>query len=99
MKNSYAISYSTVTLDKTNNNNETTKESEVKKLTKEGIVQDGVSFDADEENGTMSLEFDFVNNTWQKLPVTGSFTGIGLMSVALVIVIGSTVFYIKKRKA
>ena len=47
----------------------------------------------------MSLEFDFVNNTWQKLPVTGSFTGIGLMSVALVIVIGSTVFYIKKRKA
>lgn len=99
MKNSYAISYSTVTLDKTNNNNETTKESEVKKLTKEGVVQDGVSFDADEENGTMSLEFDFVNNTWQKLPVTGSFTGIGLMSVALVIVIGSTVFYIKKRKA
>lgn len=99
MKNFYAISYSTVTLDKTNNNNETTKESEVKKLTKEGIVQDGVSFDADEENGTMSLEFDFVNNTWQKLPVTGSFTGIGLMSVALVIVIGSTVFYIKKRKA
>lgn len=99
MKNSYAISYSTVTLDKTNNNNETTKESEVKKLTKEGVVQDGVSFDADEENGIMSLEFDFVNNTWQKLPVTGSFTGIGLMSVALVIVIGSTVFYIKKRKA
>lgn len=99
MKNSYAISYSTITLDKTNDNNETTKESEIKKLTKEGIVQDGVSFDADEENGTMSLEFDFVNNTWQKLPVTGSFTGIGLMSVALVIVIGSTVFYIKKRKA
>lgn len=99
MKNFYAISYSTITLDKTNDNNETTKESEIKKLTKEGIVQDGVSFDADEENGTMSLEFDFVNNTWQKLPVTGSFTGIGLMSVALVIVIGSTVFYIKKRKA
>ena len=99
MKNSYAISYSTITLDKTNDNNETTKESEVKKLTKEGVVQDGVSFDADEENGTMSLEFDFVNNTWQKLPVTGSFTGLGLMSVALVIVIGSTVFYIKKRNA
>lgn len=99
MKNSYAISYSTITLDKTNDNNETTKESEVKKLTKEGVVQDGVSFDADEENGTMSLEFDFVNNTWQKLPVTGSFAGLGLMSVALVIVIGSTVFYIKKRKA
>lgn len=99
MKNSYAISYSTITLDKTNDNNETTKESEVKKLTKEGVVQDGVSFDADEENGTMSLEFDFVNNTWQKLPVTGSFVGLGLMSVALVIVIGSTVFYIKKRNA
>lgn len=99
MKNSYAISYSTITLDKTNENNETTKESEVKKLTKEGVVQDGVSFDADEENGTMSLEFDFVNNTWQKLPVTGSFAGLGLMSVALVIVIGSTVFYIKKRNA
>ena len=99
MKNSYAISYSTITLDKTNDNNETIKESDVKKLTKEGVVQDGVSFDADEENGTMSLEFDFVNNTWQKLPVTGSFAGLGLMSVALVIVIGSTVFYIKKRNA
>ena len=98
-KDSYAISYSTITLDKTNANNETTKESEVKKLTKEGVVQDGVSFNADEENGTMAIEFDFVNNTWQKLPVTGSFTGIGLMSAALVVVIGSTVFYIKKRNA
>ena len=98
-KDSYAISYSTITLDKTNANNETTKESEVKKLTKEGVVQDGVSFNADEENGTMAIEFDFVNNTWQKLPVTGSFTGLGLLSTALVIVIGSTVFYIKKRNA
>lgn len=98
-KDSYAISYSTITLDKTNDNNKTTKESEVKKLTKEGVVQDGVSFDADEANGTMAIEFDFVNNTWQKLPVTGSFTGIGLMSAALVVVIGSTVFYIKKRNA
>lgn len=98
-KDSYAISYSTITLDKTNDNNETTKESEVKKLTKEGVVQDGVSFNADEENGTMAIEFDFVNNTWQKLPVTGSFTGIGLMSAALVVVIGSTAFYIKKRNA
>ena len=98
-KDSYAISYSTITLDKTNDNNKTTKESDVKKLTKEGVVQDGVSFDADEANGTMAIEFDFVNNTWQKLPVTGSFTGIGLMSAALVVVIGSTVFYIKKRNA
>ena len=98
-KDSYAISYSTITLDKTNANNETTKESEVKKLTKEGVVQDGVSFDADEEKGTMAIEFDFVNNTWQKLPVTGSFTGLGLLSAALVVVIGSTVFYIKKRNA
>lgn len=98
-KDSYAISYSTITLDKTNANNETTKESEVKKLTNEGVVQDGVSFNADEENGTMAIEFDFVNNTWQKLPVTGSFTGLGLLSVALVVVIGSTVFYIKKRNA
>ncbi len=47
----------------------------------------------------MAIEFDFVNNTWQKLPVTGSFTGLGLMSAALVVVIGSTVFYIKKRNA
>lgn len=98
-KDSYAISYSTITLDKTNANNETTKESEVKKLTKEGVVQDGVSFNADEEKGTMAIEFDFVNNTWQKLPVTGSFTGLGLLSAALVVVIGSTVFYIKKRNA
>lgn len=98
-KDSYAISYSTITLDKTNDNNETTKQSEVKKLTKEGVVQDGLSFDADEANGTMAIEFDFVNNTWQKLPVTGSFTGLGLMSAALVVVIGSTVFYIKKRNA
>lgn len=98
-KDSYAISYSTITLDKTNANNETTKQSEVKKLTKEGVVQDGLSFDADEANGTMAIEFDFVNNTWQKLPVTGSFTGLGLMSAALVVVIGSTVFYIKKRNA
>lgn len=98
-KDSYAISYSTITLDKTNANNETTKESEVKKLTKEGVVQDGVSFNADEENGTMAIEFDFVNNTWQKLPVTGSFTGLGLLSAALVVVIGSTVFYIKKCNA
>lgn len=98
-KDSYAISYSTITLDKTNANNETTKQSEVKKLTKEGVVQDGLSFDADEANGTMAIEFDFVNNTWHKLPVTGSFTGLGLMSAALVVVIGSTVFYIKKRNA
>ena len=98
-KDSYAISYWTSTLNKTSESNQTPITSQIKKITTEGTVQDGISFDADEANGTMTLEFDFVNNTWQKLPATGSNFGLIAGVAAVVIIIGSTVFYIKRREA
>jgi len=59
---------------------------------------DGIKFDANENDGTMALEFDVVNNTWQKLPATGSVYGAVLAGAALVVVVGSLVFYVKKRE-
>lgn len=104
----YNITYYTRILDKTNENNQIetfgspvslvlANEGEFRKLDREGINREGISFEADEANGTMAIEFDFVNNTWQKLPATGSNFGLIAGVAALVIVIGSTVFYVKRR--
>lgn len=98
-KDSYAISYWTSTLDKTNENNTQSVTSSIKKISTEGTVQDGIKFDADEAKGTMAIEFDFVNNTWKQLPATGSNFGMIVGVVAFAIVIGSTVFYVKRREA
>ena len=98
-KDSYAISYWISTLDKTNENNTAAKASTIKKISREGVTQDGIKFDADEAKGTMAIEFDFVNNTWKKLPATGSSVGSIIVVSALVVIVGSTVLYIKKREA
>ena len=97
-KNSYALSYQISELDKTNENNTKAVTSDVKKITAEGKMVDGIKFDANENEGTMALEFDVVNNTWQKLPATGSVYGAVAGGAALVVVIGSLVFYVKKRE-
>ena len=97
-KNSYALSYQISELDKTNENNTKAVTGDVKKLTAEGKMVDGIKFDANETEGTMALEFDVVNNTWQKLPATGSIYGALAGTAALVVVIGSLVFYVKKRE-
>ena len=101
---SFQISYWTYNVDKVNENNTTPEISNVKTLTVENTVQDGISFDAVDtdsngKNDTMILEFDFVNNTWKKLPATGSNFGLIAGVAVVAIVIGSTVFYVKKRKA
>ena len=59
---------------------------------------DGIKFDANENEGTMALEFDVVNNTWQKLPATGSVYGALAGIAAVVVVVGSLLFYVKKRE-
>lgn len=97
-KNSYALSYQISELDKTNENNTKAVTGDVKKITAEGKMVDGIKFDANETEGTMTLEFDVVNNTWQKLPATGSVYGAVAGGAALVVVIGSLVFYVKKRE-
>ena len=97
-KNSYALSYQISELDKTNENNTKVVTGDVKKITAEGKMVDGIKFDANETEGTMALEFDVVNNTWQKLPATGSVYGAVAGGAALVVVIGSLVFYVKKRE-
>ena len=97
-KNSYALSYQISELDKTNENNTKAVTGDVKKITAEGKMVDGIKFDANETEGTMALEFDVVNNTWQKLPATGSIYGAVAGGAALVVVIGSLVFYVKKRE-
>ena len=97
-KNSYALSYQISELDKTNENNTKAVTGDVKKITAEGKMVDGIKFDANETEGTMALEFDVVNNTWQKLPATGSVYGSVAGAAALVVVIGSLVFYVKKRE-
>ena len=97
-KNSYALSYQISELDKTNENNTKAVTGDVKKITAEGKMVDGIKFDANETEGTMALEFDVVNNTWQKLPATGSVYGAVAGAAALVVVIGSLVFYVKKRE-
>ena len=97
-KNSYALSYQISELDKTNENNTKAVTGDVKKITAEGKMVDGIKFDANETEGTMALEFDVVNNTWQKLPATGSVYGAVAGGAALAVVIGSLVFYVKKRE-
>ena len=97
-KNSYALSYQISELDKTNENNTKAVTGDVKKISAEGKMVDGIKFDANETEGTMALEFDVVNNTWQKLPATGSMYGALAGGAALVVVIGSLVFYVKKRE-
>ena len=97
-KNSYALSYQISELDKTNENNTTAVTSDVKKITANGAMVDGIKFDANENEGTMALEFDVVNNTWQKLPATGSVYGALAGIAAVVVVVGSLVFYVKKRE-
>ena len=97
-KNSYALSYQISELDKTNENNTKPVTSDVKKITANGAMVDGIKFDANENEGTMALEFDIVNNTWQKLPATGSVYGAVIGGAALVVVVGSLVFYVKKRE-
>lgn len=101
---SFQISYWTYNVDKVNENNTTPEISNVKTLTVENTVQDGISFDAVDtdsngKNDTMILEFDFVNNTWKKLPATGSNFGLIAGVAVVAIVIGSAVFYVKKREA
>ena len=91
-------------MDKVNENNTTPEISNVKTLTVENTVQDGILFDAVDtdsngKNDTMILEFDFVNNTWKKLPATGSNFGLIAGVAVVAIVIGSAVFYVKKREA
>ena len=98
-KDSYAISYWTSTVNKTSESNQEAVTSTIKKISTEGTVQDGIKFDADEAKGTMAIEFDFVNNTWKQLPATGSNFGMIAGVVAFAIVIGSTVFYVKRREA
>ena len=98
-KDSYAISYWTSTVNKTSESNQEAVTSTIKKISTEDTVQDGIKFDADEAKGTMAIEFDFVNNTWKQLPATGSNFGMIAGVVAFAIVIGSTVFYIKRREA
>ena len=98
VKNLYAVSYQIANLDKANENNVTPTIGNIKKLTSEGKMVDGIKFDADENEGTMALEFDVVNNTWQKLPATGSMFGAIAVSAALIVVFGSVVFYVKKRE-
>lgn len=98
-KDSYAISYWTSTVNKTSESNQEAVTSTIKKISTEGTVQDGIKFDADEAKGTMAIEFDFVNNTWKQLPATGSNFGMIVGVVAFAIVIGSTVFYVKRREA
>ena len=97
-KNSYALSYQISELDKTNENNTTAVTSDVEKITANGAMVDGIKFDANENEGTMALEFDVVNNTWQKLPATGSVYGALAGIAAVVVVVGSLVFYVKKRE-
>lgn len=97
-KNSYALSYQISELDKTNENNTKPVTSDVKKITANGAMVDGIKFEANEKEGTMALEFDVVNNTWQKLPATGSVYGAVIGGAALVVVVGSLVFYVKKRE-
>lgn len=98
-KDSYAISYWTSTVNKTSESNQEAVTSTIKKISTEDTVQDGIKFDADEAKGTMAIEFDFVNNTWKQLPATGSNFGMIAGVVAFAIVIGSTVFYVKRREA
>ena len=97
-KNSYALSYQITELDKRNSSNRPTT-GRVEKISTEGKVVEGMKFDANENDGTMALEFNVVNNTWQqyKLPATGSIYGAIAGTAALVVVIGSAVFYIKKQ--
>ena len=97
-KDSYAISYWTSTVNKTSESNQEAVTSTIKKISTEDTVQDGIKFDADEAKGTMAIEFDFVNNTWKQLPATGSNFGMIAGVVAFAIVIGSTVFYVKRRE-
>ena len=98
-KDSYAISYWTSTVNKTSESNQEAVTSTIKKISTEDTVQDGIKFDADEAKGTMAIEFDFVNNTWKQLPATGSNFGLIAGVAVVAIVIGSAVFYVKKREA
>lgn len=103
-KNKFEVSYWTSTVNKRSESNVVKDASQVKKLTKANEMQDGVKFmtvdtDKNGKQDRVDLEFDFVNNTWQKLPATGSFVGPIAGAIVLTIIVGSTVFYFKKREA
>lgn len=104
VKNKFEVSYWTSTVNKRSESNTARELSQVKKLTKAGTMQDGIKFvtvdsDKNGKHDRVDLEFDFVNNTWQKLPATGSFAGPVIGVAVVTILIGSTVFYFKKREA
>ena len=104
VKNKFEVSYWTSTVNKRSESNTARELSQVKKLTKAGTMQDGIKFvtvdsDKNGKQDRVDLEFDFVNNTWQKLPATGSFAGPVIGVAVVTILIGSTVFYFRKREA
>lgn len=99
----FEVSYWTSTVNKRSESNTDRELSANKKLTVPNQMQDGIKFVTVDSDGNgkadrVDLEFDFVNNTWKKLPATGSFVGPVAGVAALVILVGSTVFYFRKRE-
>lgn len=98
VKNSYAVDYIFHTTDVYNAGDIKSSDSSEKKVSKSGSTQDGISFTVD-ANKNMSIQLSMVNNTWKKLPATGSKTGaiVGGVSMTLILV-GTGYWVYNKRK-
>lgn len=99
VKNSYAVDYIFHTTDVYNAGDIKSSDSSAKKVSKPGSTQDGISFTVD-ANKNMSIQLSMVNNTWKKLPATGSKTGaiVGGVSMTLILVGAGYWVYDKHKK-
>lgn len=102
-KDRYKLSYKIHTTDKYWNGNDT-QTSQVKtiELTANGKAtsskQDGINFEVDADK-TVDLNFEQVNHTWKKLPVTGSHTPIIIGGLVFTFAIAGVTLTRKRREA
>lgn len=98
VQNSYKVAYKIHTTDVYNAGNVKQSDSAEKQLTRANTTQDGIHFSVD-NNKIMTIQFDMVNNTWKKLPATGSTGGLIAGGAAVVLVIaGVTGYYVYDKK-
>lgn len=88
VKDQYSLNYRTITVDKYIASNTAEVVSEWKTLSQKNTPDGGVKFDAMEASGEMRVSLDMVNNTWQKLPKTGSSLNMIVLIVGAVMLVG-----------
>lgn len=95
-KDSYQLSYKLETLDKYNDANTRSLTSAVQKIRANSAGQEGIS--AQVTNKLMQINISMVNNTYKKLPATGSTLGFVTLVSVLSLTIGIFGYSIIKKR-